>query len=258
MFPQRAVPDTSEDDFAKKPENPADESFASRHSGKIGLTAFAVAVGLIYSYFKGNSNEREKEKEVANAQAIDPAEINEVRFLSRGMALDRYIAVVETSARFFPTGSTTYRAFVEHVIRAAAADGGGIAHGHLLDRIVYKHLARGHPATHNAGSSTGSGSSGSSSSGPGTAGGTSTSILLPVPFLLTVLNIVLQATPTQRAETLFLVAREVDAQRGSSLQEDDRGEVTLSAATEVVRHLADSCQVTASPCFAGMPLTLPL
>ena len=227
MFTHSPVPILPDDKYFRDPNRKdPDESFMSRHSGKIGVLALLSAVAMLYSYFKGNFNERDMEKEVADNQAVEAMEVNEVRFRGQGIQLSLYDALVLKAQQQFPSGKASYAAFIDFAVQEVRQNSNvAITSGHILDRIVLKHVAK-----------------------LGGGGETfDTSVLLPTPFLLAVLNITVQAPPLQRAESLFNVARIIDALKGTSNADVDslRGHATVSvdAATQIIAHLADSCQL---------------
>jgi hypothetical protein len=230
MFTHSPVPNVPDDKYFRDPNRKdSDESFMSRHSGKIGMLALASAIGMLYSYFKGNFNERDMEKEVADNQAVEPIEVNEVRFRGQGLTLGLYDALVLKVPRQYPTGLATYSSFVDFALQEAKQKSGFvIISGHILDRIVFKHVAK---------------------LGEAEQGGEAfeASVPLPTPFLLTMLNMTVQAAPLQRAQSLFEVARIIDALKDTTNTDVDslRGQATISvdAATQIIAHLADSCQL---------------
>jgi len=227
MFTHSPTPTLPDDKYFRDPNRKdPDESFMSRHSGKIGMLALLSAVGMLYSYFKGNFNERDMEKEVADNQAVEAMEVNEVRFRGLGIQLSLYDALVLKVQQQFPSGQASYTAFIDFAMQEVRQKSSvATTSGHILDRIVLKHIAK--------------------LDGGGDT--FDTSVLLPTPFLLAVLNITVQAPPLQRAESLFNVARIIDALKGTSNADVDslRGHATVSvdAATQIIAHLADSCQL---------------
>lgn len=253
MFPHRPVPELPDDAYLKDPNrktDPADETFVSRNSGKIGLFSFALAVGLIYSYFKGNFNEKDMENVISNSQAIEAMEVNEVRFTSIGVTQEIYESLVKKSQIRFPSGYATYASFIEFVKKEFEQEKGrqkkeiSLGSCHLIDRIVIKHLAKSHTSIQsNDGINEIAPASISSDVNP-------TSQLLPVSFLLSVLNMGVQSSAAQRASSLFDVAKMIDSsdQGGllpNALTEEKSNTVSIAAAVGIVEHLGDSCQL---PC----------
>jgi len=223
MAPSPAVnlPDEALFRDPKRKGSPGDEeTLLERNSGKVALLGFSLTVGLIWTYFKGNFNERDAEKSVASSQAVNVAEINDVRFRSESFSLRHFDTLCSKASTQFPSGKASYCDFISFVQRESQ-EAFRIAHGHLLDRIVWKHLSAIEPGMNNV-------------------------TQLPVSYLLTVLNIAVATPPIDRAASLFNVARMMDVSRGDDTVTDRNPTqltISVAAATNVVEHLADSCQL---------------
>jgi len=188
-----------------------------------------LAVALIYSYFKGNFNEKDAEKEVAREQAVEVEEINEVRFAGSGPGLSQsaFDTLCAKSLARFPSGQASYGEFIAFVLQESRGLFSAPASAHLLDRVVWKQLARRQKLQQQGVEAAAS------------ADVVDATAPLPVAFLLTVLNIAVKAPPADRAASLFLVAqREEEANSSSS-----SSSVSILAATVLIQHLADSCQL---------------
>jgi hypothetical protein len=132
MFPERAIPDVPTP--SKKASD--DDSFLSRHGGKVGLVALAVACGIFYTYYKSGQLKSEQEDELAKAASIEPYEINEFRFLNK-MDHNKFNSLASMCLDKFPSMQLTYSEFVTFV---RSYMGTSIRSGHILDRLILAKL----------------------------------------------------------------------------------------------------------------------
>ena len=72
MFPERPQPVI--DIHNTKAANEEDDSFLSRHGGKVALVGFAFAIGLVYRWFRNGWNRTDMEKEIERKRIMDPLE----------------------------------------------------------------------------------------------------------------------------------------------------------------------------------------
>ena len=56
-----------------------EESWLSKHSGKVGIVALSISITLIYRYFKSMTMRTDQEKLIADEEAIEPYEYNELK-----------------------------------------------------------------------------------------------------------------------------------------------------------------------------------
>ena len=72
MFPEAPRKATVEAPKATKGD---DESFLSRHGGKVAAVAIGISVGLIYSYILSGRSRNEVEDKLVAEAAIEPYEV---------------------------------------------------------------------------------------------------------------------------------------------------------------------------------------
>jgi predicted component of type VI protein secretion system len=76
MFPEAPIKATVETPKVTKGD---DESFLSRHGGKVAAVAIGISVGLIYSYILSGRSRNEVEDKLVAEAAIEPYEVGASR-----------------------------------------------------------------------------------------------------------------------------------------------------------------------------------
>lgn len=201
MFPQPAAPKMKDGDGQKKDDDDkkskSDETFASRHWAKFSAVAMATSIALLYNYFQGYRNRTAKEEEITAAQAIEPHEVNEIRMTSEGLSVNIYNDIMSSIYEKYPSKHITYTDFIDFVTSVCREKGIVLRGGHLFDRILEYHLARQALEA----------KEGDDSDDGGSENVGLYNTLLPISYLLTILNLALQARATDRCDALFLLAR---------------------------------------------------
>lgn len=115
----------------KKP--PMEEDPLSKHGGKIALAAFAVAGGLIYTYYLGIQDRDKIEKDTEHESAIEPYEIQQLRHVNRLSLADYHQILLVFQQELKNKESIRYsnvimltKSVLKQPIRA----------GHFLDRMI--------------------------------------------------------------------------------------------------------------------------
>ena len=146
-------PNGPKDGFAEDFE----ESFVSKHAGLIGWSALLLTTGMLYSYYKSYRSRVEKTEEIIAQQLVEPHEINEIRFgskgideivfgeivqscvsewgsrASQGMQETEIRAGADMAAALIPITYSEFTAFVIPILKSKNAILKG---GHILDRCV--------------------------------------------------------------------------------------------------------------------------
>jgi hypothetical protein len=162
MFPQRPMkvppPPSDGDDDKNDSKNKAnDEHWLSRHGGKIGWFALVATISMITSYYKSYRAKVDQQESMVALQAIEPHEINEVRYSTQGMSHDAFLSIIDSAYAAFGSSSNTslddtsdrsnqpmitYPEFMEFLKPELARRGVCVGGGHILDRIVEVLVAR--------------------------------------------------------------------------------------------------------------------
>jgi len=113
-----------------------DESFLSKHGGKVAMVAFTVSMVLLFRYFRSNSKRSEVEEDLADLAVLEPYEIHDLR-VSNDLTAAQYDVICDKMFDAFPQGECTYTEFVAAV--RGMVEGKfhkKLKHMHLLDRLV--------------------------------------------------------------------------------------------------------------------------
>lgn len=138
MFPERARPSLEQLENASKKAGEVDDSFLSRHGGKVALGAFGATVYLIYTYYKGGVYRSEEEEKISRLSPIEPLEANEFRAANH-FESNQYVDLISKLSHSFPNGVATYGDFIASLKSHVGSDS-GLNVSHLFDRVVYQHL----------------------------------------------------------------------------------------------------------------------
>jgi len=211
MFPERPRPGDDDagnslktDKVSKKTTSASEESWVSKNSGKIGISLFCIAIGLIYSYIASGQDRTAEEKKINEAASVEPYEINEIRFCNF-VTPEEYSNIVKLCYSHFSHGSNgteahvSYRDFIEFVNRHLKAK---IAAGHLLDRVVFSYILVQQSLKQNDEEAV-------KNRAIAMADCMNTPVSLS--FLLVVLNMAVRSPSWERAQGLFDLATQIDA-----------------------------------------------
>jgi hypothetical protein len=135
MFPQREIPEQQ----ISSNDSKINESFLSRHSGKIALVALFISASIFYSYYITGQNRNSIEDNLTNMAVVEPYEIQEMRNMNN-ISLDQYKSIVIS---LFESGqsSITYNEFITTLRNRKEFDSSQlISCGYLLDRLVLSYL----------------------------------------------------------------------------------------------------------------------
>jgi len=116
MFPERPVPElpASLPDKGTGAAASSEADFLTRHGGKVAAVALSVAFGLIYTYYESIQSKNRVEEELNADAALEPYEINEIRFLNT-MTPEVFDSLVAACMKHFEGGVATYADFVAFV-----------------------------------------------------------------------------------------------------------------------------------------------
>ena len=116
MFPERPVPElpSSLSDKGVGAAVSSEADFLTRHGGKVAAVALSVAFGLIYTYYESIQSKNRVEEELNADAALEPYEINEIRFLNT-MTPEVFDSLVAACMEHFEGGVATYADFVAFV-----------------------------------------------------------------------------------------------------------------------------------------------
>jgi len=230
MFPMRPSPPTHTPTPLQGTSSRQEESWLSKHSGKIGISALISTIFFFYSYYKSGRNRVDEEDALTLVQAVEPYEINEIRFSSQGFTRELFEQVTREAHARFPSGHARYEDYVLFVKKVLhdqnpSCQMGG---GHLLDRIVQQH-EHFHKTKE-----------------------------LPLLFLLTLTNLGMQAPAVDRADTLFSAATTMSSitattttttttttakEEKEEAKDEEKETLSEEQANTIVLHLAQTCQI---------------
>lgn len=115
-----------------------EESFVSKHFGKISSVVLGIAGGLIYTYYLSIQDRKKVEEIIETSAAVDPYEILQCRYMNQ-LSKEEYISVLQALASHISTKQPiTYREFINLATQglAKAQHTAPIQSGFLLDRMV--------------------------------------------------------------------------------------------------------------------------
>ena len=195
MFPHRnlepitpaAQPDEKDKGAKKGGKKGQDDDFWSRHGGKVGLGALAATSFMLYSYFVGQMNQKSCEDGIADATPLEPYEVTELRY-ANNLTYEIYEDLLRECRRGLPerVRYAVFTAFVTDCLQKKYKK--RVSLGHLIDRVVQVHLQ---------------------------SGGSAGEDLVDRDYLLTVLNILVNESATQRVALLHRLAAQQDAREAS-------------------------------------------
>lgn len=201
------------------------------HGGKIALAGFLFSAALIYRYVKSGSNRNALEKIMANGAALEPIEVNEIRFANH-ISAAQYKNLVRSSREFFRHGCT-YVEFIKFSKEHLKSD---ISAGYLIDRVIYFYINEIKLRSNSE----------SMDKDPNHSNLITLDEILSVDYLLTVMSMSVQATPEERVALLFemgLREDNLDYPIAANFVPNVPKGISLDDAGLVVRHLVESCQV---------------
>lgn len=199
------------------------------HGGKIALAGFLFSAGLIYRYVKSGSNRTSVEKALTNAAALEPIEVNEIRFANY-ISSAQFESLVTASRSNFPNGCS-YNEFIDFCKQHLKTN---ITLGHLLDRVIYFRINEMKPK--DADEET-------------TADETiKLNVPFPIDYLLIVFSMSVQCTPEERVTLLYkmgLKNSSVESSNEEEIPSWSSSGISLTEAEAVVDHLIRSYQIPA-------------
>lgn len=135
MFPHREP--VSDNNNTNNKIN-SEESFLSRHSGKIAIAALLISGSVFYSYYKTGRNRNEMEDLLTESSQLEPYEIQELRNANNFIGLQEYEAIVAHISEAFPVAATYSEivGLLEHEELLPNT----IACGYILDRLVISYV----------------------------------------------------------------------------------------------------------------------
>jgi len=106
MFPQRPAPPPppppppGSDSSGKKDGFHPDfeESWLSKHAGKVGVAALVLTLSMITSYYKSYRSRTDFVEQLTASLLVEPHEINEARFGSVGMTSAAFLQIAQAAA----------------------------------------------------------------------------------------------------------------------------------------------------------------
>ena len=199
-----------------------DESWLSKHSGKIGISALVISVTLIYRYFNSMTMRSNKDSDISNSNAIDPYEYNQLKY-DNNISVLLYDDIVNNIIKKYSnshSNSSSYNDFISNVNRYISIEGhkygvDRLRSGHLLDRILLKYL--------NADSSN------------------TTSIydeVVDVEYLLVLLSMTVKGPAEDKIKSLYKLINNNDDSSSTTSSSISKERVIV-----LLQHLVNSCQI---------------
>eukprot|EP01038_Epipyxis_sp_PR26KG_P005969 gene5969-8223_t len=141
MFPMRPEPEIPLESKAK-PSN--DDSFLSRHGGKVALAALGITFGLIYTYYVSGQNRTKVEEEAEKDACIEPFEIQELRY-SNQLTLLEYKRIVQETKKLCLNESNANPfdlkcTYADFIVIVQSIINRKIQSGHILDRFILNYI----------------------------------------------------------------------------------------------------------------------
>eukprot|EP01041_Mallomonas_annulata_P010973 gene10973-22929_t len=260
---------SSASDTNKKSTAAEADDFLSKHGGKVAMVALSIAFGLIYRWIKSGQNRTNLETEIANASALEPIEVTEIRYANH-LTLPEYKSIILACRAQFPSGYASYKDFI-HLIKSNLNENNEIKFGYFYDRIISHYITtkilknptdnNSNHITNDTTSSTSISSQNEKSFDPSTNNNNTSHLipyientLLPVDLLLVLLNSAVRQPSQDRVNGLYYVAvtspkNSVTTSIGdieNNTVESDvevHVEVSRDAIVQVVDNLMDTCQV---------------
>lgn len=231
MFPQRPAqtpppstppPNSSGNKGGFAPD--FEESWLSKHAGKVGLAALFLTTGMLFNYYKSYRARVEFVEKLGASQIIEPYEIIDVRTGSVGMTVESFtnIARAAYTAALASNGADgssepaeatnlmiTYGQFMNAIAPVLAGklandsnkDSIIVRSGHILDRAVQGAIAQ--KAVDQAASSVGKSVQEQRQAISSAEPVDYRNVPLPLGFLLTVVTMALPAPASVRTDLLF-------------------------------------------------------
>ena len=240
MFPQKSQIELSDDVLAGKSKTPNnDESFVSKHSGKLALIVVSYLGYLIYSFVKGGQLKTEEEDNVRSQSSIDPDEINELRLVNN-VSFDEFVGCVAAADQHFNDHLVSYEDFTSFVLAYFRKP---IKHGHLLDRVFLNTLKNSAKTEISVKSEEANNIA------------TTRSFLAngqeeehghrrrPLHYFFTLLSMIAPLPGWQRAQLLFIVGRSNTKDQEGRNNGSEEETITFTSTTDILQDLIDTSQV---------------
>jgi hypothetical protein len=252
-----ASPSAATPSNAPKPSKiSSEESFVSKHFGKISLVVLGALGGLVYTYYLSIQDRKKVEQLVEHEGALDPYEILQLRHVN-ALAREDFESVVDACAHAIHAAQPmTYRDFVALVTATLAQRGRPpIESGFLLDRLVrtvVARLQRGGPLVAAVQPSAASAASAAAAEPPSSSGGAAfLDYPLPVELLCVALNLAMLRDAEARVAALFALGQ---AMEGRSARDAAKGAPLRTATTHRLVELlqaTDQLPVEKQVCETG-------
>jgi hypothetical protein len=124
--------------------DPQEESFISKHIGKIALGTLGFVVGLIYRYYVSIQDRNEVEKQLVNSQSIEPYEIQYLRHVN-GWKIEQYLQLLQLfEIQLQQHQELSYEEFIQIYQQhfSSLSSEYEIQGGYLLDRILLSYIEK--------------------------------------------------------------------------------------------------------------------
>lgn len=237
---------------ASKPSKiSSEESFVSKHFGKISLVVLGALGGLVYTYYLSIQDRKLVEQRIEQEGSLDPYEILQLRHMN-ALTREDFESVVEAcQPAIHAAQPMTYRDFVALVTATLAQQGRPpVESGFLLDRLIRNVVARlqqGRPLVAAVQPSAGD----APSSGAATAAASFVDHPLPVDLLCVVLNLAMLRDAETRVAALYALGQ---AMEGRSPRDAAKGAPLRTATTHRLVELlqaTDQLPVEKQVCETG-------
>ena len=202
-----------------------EESWLSKHSGKVGIVALSISITLIYRYFKSMTMRTDQEKLIANEEAIEPYEYNELKH-NNNIPISLYNDIAKSIIQTYDNRLLSYNDFIKYVIEYITKEEqkygiNKLRSCHLLDRIVFKHLAINDNNNNDKDKLY--------------------QELIDLNFLLIALNITVKGLAEERIESLFAIINDNNDINTNNM--NNNSNISKEKVELLLKHLIDSCQI---------------
>jgi len=241
----------------KKSKSDNDESWLSKHSSKVGFIALTISITLIYRYFKSITMKTDQEKVIADDEAIEPYEYNDLHRNNR-ISLALYNDIIKAILYKYSNRMISYNDFItfvtnhinDHANGNSNSNGNGINRlqsGHLLDRILLKYMKNNNNNNDNDDNDDKSDKSDNMFEVP-----------LDVDFLLVMLSMTVQGSAEDKIKSLYTIintntSNDINASSSNDSNDSNSSSSNDSSSNDseiskeklevLLKHLVDSCQI---------------